>query len=607
MSQKLKLLLLLILTICLYGIASSFNFFIWDDSNLALDSRFENFNFSLFTDLFTSSHYGLYHPITSLSLLLDYQLSNGSPYLFHTTNILLHLINIFLVYKFLSLLFKNKNIVFIASFIFAIHSSNVETVVWISSRKDLLYTFFYLCASIYYIKYLYKKRTSLYLLSLIFFLLSILSKVQAVHFVLITFLIELFISKNISKKNFILRIPFIVLSALFIYINYFIQNTDIVKESIQNSFFEKIIYSGYSIFSYIKHLILPYKLSIFYPYPIFNVKIIIISIITYTSILFTLYYLFKKKIYSLFFGLAFFTINLLIILNFYTIGESYINDRYFYIPSIGGGIIIAFFIEKLKFNNPIYQKITYTVLTTILIILTFYRILLWKDNVKLLENDYKTHPSSEIIGNSLSAILIDNKNYDSALILLNSIIIKHPNYWSATYNRGLVYYKLKKYDLAIKDFKSTLKINNYYEYAMLYLAMSYEKNRDYSNAANYFSIYFTFNSHPNLNTLKRAAFSFSANNQYKKSIALYKKAIPLSPNDATLYYNIADCYARINEFEKTLLFLDKAIKINPNFVEAIHFKGVIKFKLKQNGCAELNLAAKKGYDLSKKALLFYCQ
>lgn len=106
-----------------------------------------------------------YHPVTILSLAIDYKLSGYDPKTYHVTNLLFHLLNTALVFWFIFLLSGNKIVVAsIVALFFGIHPMHVESVAWISERKDVLYTFFFMAALICYYKYIhYTGKTKIFL------------------------------------------------------------------------------------------------------------------------------------------------------------------------------------------------------------------------------------------------------------------------------------------------------------------------------------------------------------------------------------------------------------------------------------------------------------
>lgn len=167
-----------------------------DEEYLIKNPLIKDFNLHTISKMFyagTSTELfwmGNYHPLTMLSLNINYHmLSSGdfdeegvvkNPFVFQLTNILLHILNTALVFFLIRLLFKNFSIALITSLFFGIHPLHVESVTWILERKDVLYSAFFLSSLIFYANYIEKKNSKNFILSFSFFLLSALSKGQAV-------------------------------------------------------------------------------------------------------------------------------------------------------------------------------------------------------------------------------------------------------------------------------------------------------------------------------------------------------------------------------------------------------------------------------------------
>ena len=99
----------------------------------------------------------MYHPVTTLSFALEYRFARLNPFIYHFDNLILHLLNILLVYLFIKLLSGNKIIAFVVALLFGIHPMHVESVAWVAERKDVLYACFFLLSMIFYIKFIKAK------------------------------------------------------------------------------------------------------------------------------------------------------------------------------------------------------------------------------------------------------------------------------------------------------------------------------------------------------------------------------------------------------------------------------------------------------------------
>src|ERR1043165_8996109 len=147
------------------------------------DDRYILNNPSLFSinlkDIFSRYVEGNYHPLTMLTYAIEYQLFGLNAQGYHVVNLLLHLLNVILVF-YAVLYLSNKTIVaLVAAMLFGIHPLHVESVAWASELKDLLYTFFFLASANYYMRFLADQNKKQYTYSIILFLFSLLSKAMA--------------------------------------------------------------------------------------------------------------------------------------------------------------------------------------------------------------------------------------------------------------------------------------------------------------------------------------------------------------------------------------------------------------------------------------------
>ncbi|ETW97405.1 MAG: hypothetical protein ETSY1_22875 [Candidatus Entotheonella factor] len=160
---------------------------------------------------------GIYHPLTLVSYALDYALSGLEPATYHATNLILHILNVGLVFWFIYLLVGSTHIATVTAILFGIHPMHLESVAWISARKDVLYALFFISGLIVYLYYLqsYKRKLGLYLLCFLMFLLSLLSKGMAVTFPLLLLCIDFLLKRRLKGVVIWEEVPFLLLSAGF--------------------------------------------------------------------------------------------------------------------------------------------------------------------------------------------------------------------------------------------------------------------------------------------------------------------------------------------------------------------------------------------------------
>jgi hypothetical protein len=142
---------------------------------------------------------------------MNYSISGLDAWSYHLFNLLFHLINCVLVFR-LARQLSNQNfiIAFTTAILFAVHPMHVESVAWISERKDVLYTLFFLAGLISYTKYVDTNSKKQFWLTLLFLVLSLLSKPAAIVFPLVLFCIDLLRKRQFTIKLILEKIPFVV-------------------------------------------------------------------------------------------------------------------------------------------------------------------------------------------------------------------------------------------------------------------------------------------------------------------------------------------------------------------------------------------------------------
>jgi len=151
-----------------------------------------------------------------LSLAANFAISGKDPHSYLILNLLLHLLNVVLVFVFIySISHRQTLVAFFTALIFGIHPMHVESVAWISERKDLLYTLFYLLALMQYWQFLQSRKPLHLWLCFLLFVFSLLSKPAAIVLPLVLFLMDYWQQRSISRQVVLEKIPFALIAALF--------------------------------------------------------------------------------------------------------------------------------------------------------------------------------------------------------------------------------------------------------------------------------------------------------------------------------------------------------------------------------------------------------
>lgn len=513
----------------------------WDDNLYVTDNNVIK-NIGNVSAFFNSFYFGNYHPITIFSYSIIYQFSELSPLLYHLVNILFHVLNSLLVFYLIKELLKNINLALIVALLFGIHPMHVESVAWISELKDVQYTFFFLISALYYLKFIRQSKLLFYVISILFFVLSLLSKGQAVTLFPVLLLID-YLERGKLFTRLKDKIPYFILALLFGIIAIMAQKSGNTISDFKNiSFLEQIAIACYSFIMYILKTILPFNLSAFYPYPtLINGKI---PVEYWTSLLVipvTIYLIILsfKKDKIIFFGFIFFIANIFLLLQLIPVGNCIMADRYSYIPSIGLYIIIAYLF--LKYFSEIKQKFLLgSLLTIYLIFLSTYsynQTKKWKDDFTLWDNVLKINP-----------------NIPSALIL-----------------RGFAYNELGEFNNALIDLNKSISIKNNDGLAYLNRGVSKASLGDFKNAIEDFKVadklYVEERYKVNLYLSWGGALANTGN--LAEAMKIFNNAIELNPDNALIYNNRGITNAMLGNYNNALSDFNFALKLKPGYEDAI--------------------------------------
>src|SRR5580692_1395514 len=218
-SKKFRLgaVIVLVLTLLAHVRALQGKFVEWDDtSHITRNAAIRSLSFENLRVMFTKPTAKLYCPLTWLSYAVDYRIWNQDPFGYHLTNLLLHLANTLLVLILVRMILRNRlehatMTALLTAAIFGIHPLRVESVAWVTERKDVLFAFFYLCALIAYSRWLDTHKQRNYWACFGFFVASVLSKSTAVTLPLVLLLLDHFLAR---RKAWAEKLPFFAVSLI---------------------------------------------------------------------------------------------------------------------------------------------------------------------------------------------------------------------------------------------------------------------------------------------------------------------------------------------------------------------------------------------------------
>jgi tetratricopeptide (TPR) repeat protein len=592
-SKRITVLAILIGTCVLlvYLPALNLGFVNWDDDVYIYENRsilLPNSGFVRWA--FTTFQCGNWHPMTWLSLGLDRFLWGTGPMGFHATNIVLHGLNTALVTILAALLiavakkcappggegrgFSDRGVITAAAItgiLFGFHPIHVESVAWISERKDVLCAFFFLSGILTYMKYAlglsdgnvqglfsHGHSSRFYFLTLFFFIFSLLSKPMAVTFPVVLLLLDWHPLGRFKRGRisaiFTEKIPLFTLSIASSIVTIVAQKSvgDVMSFS-QLPFSHRLINGTRAFVLYLWKMLIPINLIPFYSYPsdvsLLSIKYISILSVAVGIAASCVMLAKSRKGRSWTAAWSYYLITLIPVLGLIQVGNQSMADRYMYLPSLGpfllAGLGFTIVLERKKGSaeRPFFGRYSALVIMGVLTIslsyLTVRQTGVWKDGFTLWNYVIDENPASFAkVYNNRGLIYLKQNRPEEALRDFNTAIASAPGILKWYFNRAAAYRLLGQYDKALEDLTTVVKfeprnILGYVHRGNTYLLMG----------------------------------------QFDEAISDYSKAIFLKPDSVTVYFNRGKAYQLKKQYDKAIDDFSKAVSLDTHFADAYGERG----------------------------------
>lgn len=537
---------ILVLTFVVYIPCLDNEFTNWDDNTYVTENPLldaPDFRTILLTPIA-----GNFHPLTMWSLALNYRISGLQPASYHWLNLLLHLANTALVFVFVRRLSRDRFWTTVATALFfGIHPMHVESVAWIAERKDVLYACFYLIGLTLYLRYLDSKKRLWLVPVLLAYLLSVASKPAAFVFPLTLLALDWHRRRKFTPALLLEKAPLFLVSAAAGYITLLAQNS-VGATAIQWTFFQKILFASYGTVMYVVKLFLPFGLSAIYPYihyegsnrgPGTEYYVAFAAFL----IAIPLFVALCRKSRAILFGLLFFFINIILVLQITTVGQAVMADRYTYLPYIGLFFALAWWLDARPEDPPLPGGVRQVIATGLLLLVpvsatqTWIRCDVWQNSGTLWNDTIGKYPGKiydayahraeyyrEVVG-----------DYRAAIADLDRAIQLNPKVARAWNFKGIALAQLNQIDSAAVCFEQALKLNPGFASAL-------------SN---------------------RGGVKLSRGDA-AGAILDFTQALERDPRIWNTYTNRAQAYSSLKEHEKAIVDLERALRLMPpkpgNFV-----------------------------------------
>jgi tetratricopeptide (TPR) repeat protein len=566
------------------------NDFTWDDDDYILN------NFSIqraegLKDIWFGHKTPQYYPVVFTSFWIEYHLWGARPLGYHIVNLLFHILNALLIYALLSKLYRP--IALPAALIFALHPVHVETVAWITERKNIYAALFYLLAVFNYIRFHESNRKRDYVSSFLCFALALLSKSITVTFVMVPLLIRWWQHQRIKPMDVIRLIPFGLIGIL----------------AGLNTIYYETVWVGAKGNTWslplLGHFVLPGKILVFYIYKlIFPLRIMFIyprwdidpsnvwqwlPVCSIVALL-ALFYIYKDKIgRGAFAAFFFYIVSLFPVLGFfnvYSMMYSYVSDHHQYIASIGMIIFLCgtgelalkhAVLPQGRLNAKHHQVILWSPLVLILLIFglkIFSYSHAFESRETLFADIIQKNPKAWMARNNLGLVYISKGEISKALDQYRETLKIKPDDCVALTNMGSIYREQGLWEKAKTAYETCLQSDPAYATAYNNLGLVYVHSGDLRHAEEFFEKAVSLDpmahaAHLNLGRL------FFQQKAYDKSLMHFKKAIEIHPFYIDAYLQMGLLYAQMGETKNAEIALQKVLQIDPQQIHAHNNLGIL--------------------------------
>jgi protein O-mannosyl-transferase len=542
--------------------------------------------------------------ITLLSFAIDYSIDELNPRVYHIHNLILYLLGIVIVFFFIRKLFDRYDIAVLVAVLFAVLATHVESIAWVTERKDMLYLIFYFLSLLAYLKYLDGSKNAIVwiILSFIGFYLSFHSKVAAAPLPIILVLIDYYKKRKLTWKLVLEKVPFFIFLAIYV-LRYTsggavssipgqldqTQMGEILSPTSAYVFKDKFFLASFALIYYVKMFFYPSPLYFIHPYPLKDNALLPVeyyysffsAIILVSFIIILIVKMKSKNKREWIFGLLFFLTNLALYFHFVDIkGIVVVADRYTYVAYVGLIIILSSSILHLLRNK---KKLIRFIALPLLVglylglltqhsIATVNSVKTWKNSETVYTDLLSKNPNVSVAYNNRGIIYLGEEKFDMAIQDFTKAMEIDPKMFYAYNNRGAVYMKKQMYQEALADFQAALQISPADMKAQYNLSKCHLLMRNYHEGLRSYDL--LIKEHPEM------ARAWNDRGKIKNDLTLFanalydlNKAIELDPNLVEAYNNRGISKASMGDYEGALTDFNKALELDPDFSDAYLNRG----------------------------------
>jgi hypothetical protein len=535
-SDRVVYISLFVATLLVYSQVHNFLFLTFDDTSGLLGNPQvrDGLSWSGIAWAFTSVRASNWFPLTWISHMLDFQLFGLDAGWHHLTNVLIHAISaVFLLALLKRMTGRLWESAFVA-FVFALHPLHVESVAWVSERKDVLFAFFWFLSTWLYLDFLNKRTLRNYLLMVLAFCLGLMSKQMIVTLPFALLLLDYWPLKRSGLKTLVLeKIPLAALAVAASLITLLAQEKGGAVQSFASiPLAARTANALMAYVIYIANFIWPTGLAFFYPYPAqWPVGEVVFAGVALAAMTAAVLWASRTRPY-LAVGWFWYLGTLAPVIGLIQVGHQSRADRYTYIPLIGISIMIAFECDRwpaLKKFVPTIAIIACAGWTLI----TWVQIPYWRDSAALYRRAIAATDANYLAHMNLGVDLVAQGHYQEGMKELYTALEENQDLPHGRNSLGVALYMMGRKDDAIEQFTQSIRL----------LPTDAEPHSNLGNA------------------LKDVG-------KLNEAIGEFNTALRIDPGMASAYYGLGSVLVKENRGPEAIPYFTEALRINPSLQQA---------------------------------------
>ena len=468
---------LILLNIAVFVQVRDFDFVNYDDPKYVLENSALRDGLSAegLRWAFTTTYLANYAPMVWLTFLADFEVYEVDPGGYHLTNMLFHTLNVLLLFAFLMTATGRAWPSAFAAALFAVHPLHVEAVAWVSSRKDVVSTFFWLAAMLSYAVYAKRPRALPYLLTFALFLLGLFSKAMLVTFPCVLLLLDLWPLNRVAPRSpgsekkwpriralLLEKVPFAAAAIAICIVTYLAQSRAGAVSSVAAvPMGDRIANAVAAYWIYLGKTIWPVDLIVHYPYHTngFSTSLTLLAATSLIAITVGLATLARRRPY-LIVGWLWYVGTLVPVIGLVQVGNQAMADRYTYVPLIGVFFAAAWGVSDAaraapRLGRPLF--IAAMLLVPVFAGAAWRQTGYWRDSATLFAHAVEVDADNVVGQSQLGRALYDLGETDAAREHLERAVALQPTHTPALLNLGVLNAKAGRFDDAMESYRRILE------------------------------------------------------------------------------------------------------------------------------------------------------